>query len=62
MDTGQVHVFVQVVGIRFTGRGFRVKEPKTVAELLDAAQDGQEFGVVLQGLFGALEKAIDDDE
>ena len=53
---------MQVVGIRFTGRGFRVKEPKTVAELLDAAQDGQEFGVVLQGLFGALEKAIDDDE
>ena len=39
-----------------------MKEPKTVAEMLDAAQDGQEFGVVLQGLFGALEKAIDDDE
>lgn len=35
-------------------------KPKTVAEQLDAAENGQEFAAVLQGLFGALEKAIDD--
>lgn len=35
-------------------------EPKTIPERLDAARDGQEFAAVLQGLFGALEKAIDD--
>jgi len=39
-----------------------MKEPKTFPELLDAAEDGQEFGGVLQGLFGALEKARDDDD
>jgi hypothetical protein len=30
-------------------------EPKTVAEQLDAAQSGEEFGQVLQNLFKALE-------
>jgi len=38
-----------------------MSEPKTAAEMLDAAQDGQEFGAVLQGLFGALEEAMDDE-
>ena len=37
-----------------------MNEPKTVAEKLDAAKDGQEFGQVLNGLFGALERAKDD--
>lgn len=36
-------------------------EPKTLAERLDAAQSGEEFGAVLHGLFGALEKARDED-
>ena len=35
-------------------------EPKTVAEQLDAAKDGQEFGQVILGLFGTLERAKDD--
>jgi hypothetical protein len=36
--------------------------PKTLAEQLDAAQSGEEFGVVIQGLFGRLEKARDGAE
>jgi hypothetical protein len=36
-------------------------EPKTVAEQLDAAESGEEFGLVLQGLFGALERAMDEE-
>lgn len=36
-------------------------EPKTVAEQLDAAQTGEEFGAVLMRLFGALERARDED-
>lgn len=36
--------------------------PKTLAEQLDAAQSGEEFGVVIQGLFGWLEKARDEEE
>ena len=36
--------------------------PRTIAEQLDAARDGTEFGAVLGGLFAALEKARDDDE
>ena len=37
-------------------------EPKTIAEQLDAAENGQQFGAVLQGLFGALEKAINEED
>lgn len=33
--------------------------PKTLAERLDAAQDGDQFGAVLMGLFGSLEKQMD---
>lgn len=36
-------------------------EPKTVAEQLDAAKTGEEFGAVLMGLFGALERARDQN-
>lgn len=36
--------------------------PKTLAERLDAAEDGDQFGAVLKGLFGALERARDADE
>jgi hypothetical protein len=32
-------------------------DPKTVAEQLDAAESGEEFGQVLLGLFGALDRA-----
>lgn len=42
-----------------------VDEPKTVAEQLDAAQSGEEFGNVLKGFFTALADAKhreDDDE
>lgn len=37
-------------------------EPKTIPERLDAAQTGEEFGLVLGSLFGALEKARDEEE
>ena len=37
-------------------------KPKTIAEQLDAAENGQQFGAVLQGLFGALEKAMERDD
>lgn len=39
--------------------------PKTLAERLDAAAasgSGEEFGAVIQGLFGWLEKARDEAE
>lgn len=36
--------------------------PKTLPEMLDAAETGEEFGAVLAGLFKALEKARDDGE
>jgi hypothetical protein len=36
-----------------------VSEPKTVAEQLDAAQDGQEFGQIIQNMFRSLESAKD---
>ena len=39
-----------------------VNEPKTVAEQLDAAKDGEEFGKVLMGFFAAVDKARDEDE
>lgn len=35
-------------------------EPKTLAEQLDAAQSGEEFGQVLQGLFSSLQAAMED--
>ena len=37
-------------------------EPKTVAEKLDATRNGDEFAAVIQGLFGALEAAMDKEE
>lgn len=37
-------------------------EPKTLAEQLDAAKDGQEFGQVINNLFAALERRMDDDD
>lgn len=36
-----------------------MSDPKTVAEQLDAAQTGEEFGSVILGLFGKLEKQMD---
>jgi hypothetical protein len=39
-----------------------VNEPKTVAEMLDAAETGEEFGNVLMGFFAAVDKARDEDE
>lgn len=36
--------------------------PKTLAERLDAAKDGDQFGAVLKGLFGVLERFKDADE
>lgn len=37
-------------------------EPKTIAEQLDAAQTGEEFGLALGGLFATLEKLRDQEE
>jgi len=37
-----------------------MSDPKTVAEQLDAAESGEEFGNVILGLFAALEKLKDD--
>lgn len=37
-------------------------EPKTVAEKLDAAKNGEEFMQVLHDLLAALDKARDDDD
>ena len=34
-----------------------VNDPKTVAEQLDAAKDGEEFGKLLKGFFAALADA-----
>lgn len=36
--------------------------PKTVAEQLDSARNGREFGAVLGGLFAALERASDEED
>ena len=33
----------------------------TWADKLDAAEDGEQFGIVLSELFGFLEKAVDDE-
>lgn len=35
--------------------------PVTIAEQLDAAKDGEEFGQVLMGLFRTLDKAREND-
>lgn len=35
-------------------------DPKTLPEMLDAAESGEEFGAVLMGLFGALERLRDE--
>jgi hypothetical protein len=37
-------------------------EPRTAAERLDAARNGDEFGAVLSGLFSSLENARDEEE
>ena len=37
-------------------------DPKTLAEQLDAATTGAEFGAVLQGLFATLEQQMDDGD
>lgn len=37
-------------------------EPKTIAERLDAAPTGYDFGQVLLGLFVDLERRMDDDD
>jgi hypothetical protein len=37
-------------------------EPRTFAEHLDAAADGDEFGRVLLGLFVDLERRMDDED
>ena len=34
-------------------------DPKTIPEQLDAAETGEEFGLVINGLFAALERAKD---
>lgn len=36
-------------------------DPKTLAEALDATQMGEEFGQVILGLFGTLERLMDDE-
>jgi hypothetical protein len=38
-----------------------MSEPKTVAEQLDAAQTGEEFGNVILGLFKTLEEKMDNE-
>jgi len=37
-----------------------VDEPKTLPEMLDTAQTGEEFGDVLMGFFAAMDKARDE--
>jgi len=41
---------------------FRPQPTQTVAEQLDAAQSGEEFGQVINGLFKTLETMMDNDE
>lgn len=38
-----------------------MSDPKTLAEQLDAARNGEEFGQVIQGLFRTVERQMDDD-
>lgn len=37
-------------------------EPRTLAEQLDAAENGEQFANVLMGLFATLDKARREDE
>ena len=37
-------------------------EPKTIAEQLDAAENGQQFGQVINTMFTLLEQARDDED
>lgn len=39
-----------------------VVTPKTIAEQLDSAQSGEEFGQVIEGFFRLLEAARDEEE
>jgi hypothetical protein len=39
----------------------QMSEPRTIPEQLDAAQTGEQFGQVIQGLFGSLERAMDQE-
>ena len=41
--------------------GGAVTDPKTLAEHLDAAENGEQFSAALNGLFGVLEKLKDDE-
>jgi hypothetical protein len=36
-------------------------DPKTVPEMLDAAETGEQFGQVILGIFKALERLKDDE-
>jgi len=38
-----------------------LRKPMTIPEQLDSATDGEQFGRVIQGLFAALEHAIEED-
>jgi len=38
-----------------------MEKNKTLAEQLDAAENGEQFGNVIQGLFGFLERMKDDE-
>ena len=38
-----------------------MSDPKTVAEQLDAAESGEEFGNVILGLFKTLEEKMDNE-
>ena len=38
-----------------------MSEPKTVPEMLDAAETGEQFGQVILGIFKTLERLQDDE-
>lgn len=38
-----------------------MNEPRTLPELLDAAETGEQFGAVLMGFFDAVDKARQED-
>ena len=40
----------------------RMTQPQTIVEQLDAAKNGEEFGLALGGLFATLEKLRDQEE
>ena len=43
-------------------KGHTMTEPKTIAEQLDAAQNGEQFSNAILGLFTTLEKMINEDD